>query len=369
MSKLITVKLSDIHSNPFRNLDDWPTLPDKVAEIRASYKDTGGFWDGYMQVRKANPGYEQAFGHHRLVAALEEWGPEHEVQVTLVDLTDEEMFKRMVHENSETYGQRFYYSVMQPIASLVKAYADGKVELDPPGKSVRGPQLQAPSFSTRETKGTKLYNATTVSKYLGWTVQGTRDGDLKASMRVLIALAALELIERKVLSRNNFVSLSVTGAKALVDQVQTAMRTADASASIDIKLRQADLDKATKEGNTTKAEKLTAEITTLEAATEKVIKRAGKSTGNAIAQELVQLDKREDAITQAGEPEPVKTAVVKSATQIAYDLTAKSDNLLRDTDSKWTKVLDATPRAKDALAEVLDNVAARAKLRAAELRL
>jgi ParB-like chromosome segregation protein Spo0J len=73
LAEIRKVKLSSIDSNPFRDEDEWPTLPAKVAEIRQSYRETG-FWDGYLIVRPKGKRYEAAFGHHRLVAAREEYG-------------------------------------------------------------------------------------------------------------------------------------------------------------------------------------------------------------------------------------------------------------------------------------------------------
>jgi ParB-like chromosome segregation protein Spo0J len=70
MAELKRVKIGSIAPNPFRNLDEWPTVRDKVEELKASMEATG-FWDGYMIVRKASKGHEQAFGHHRLVAMRE----------------------------------------------------------------------------------------------------------------------------------------------------------------------------------------------------------------------------------------------------------------------------------------------------------
>lgn len=367
MSKLVSVRIKDILPNPFRDLDEWPTLKDKVEEIKQSYEDTG-FWDGYMIARSKGKQYEQAFGHHRLVAARELWGGEHKLTITVDDLSDDQMFKMMAQENSETYGQKFYLAVMQPIASLVKALADSKVKLEEPEPRQRGYWRLAPSFLVNKDGDPSLsYTATSIARYLSWT-QGSGRDEAKASERVLTALSALELIERKVLKQKDFLPLSTTQAKALVDAVRGRERAEQAQINANVKVRQEALDLAAKQGDTNKAKRLEGEITDLEKEADVKSTRAAKAAGTAIAAEMRELDKRERAIVDAGAPDEASpTRVVKSATKVCYDLTAKAEGALLDTDPKHVKALEATPRAKSAYAEALRRLAKRAMNRAKEL--
>ncbi len=70
-------QLKNIQPNPFRHVDRYPITKEKVEALRESIRTTG-FWDNIV-AREVNGKAEITYGHHRLVALREEYGPDHEV--------------------------------------------------------------------------------------------------------------------------------------------------------------------------------------------------------------------------------------------------------------------------------------------------
>ena len=371
MAEIRRVKLSSIDANPFRNEDEWPTLADKVAEIRESYQATG-FWAGYLIVRRNGKRYEAAFGHHRLVAAKDEFGDDGYIQVTVDDLDDEQMFKRMAAENSETYGQKFYYAVMQPIAALVKAYAEGAVELEKPevsGNGVYKNVRYAPTFkrtTANQISSPNPYNATTVARYLGWTVK-LRSGD-GASERVLTALSALELIEKKVLVSRDLQQLSQTEVQALVRLYGDSSRVEAEAIEDEIERKEEELQAAEEDDDTNKAERIRGQLNKLEgkvskAASQKV-KQAARALGESNVSKVMEEAgyKVEKPVKEAREP--------RSERDEAYGYLSKRESTGREDERGWTATLSFAKRApkfRQELYEELERAIERLKNRRKEL--
>jgi len=366
LAELRRVKLSQIDPNPFRDIAEWPTIKEKVAEIAQSFRETG-FWDGYMSVRAAGSRYEQAFGYHRLVAAKEVWGEDHAITVTVTDLSNDQMAKMMAAENSETYGQRFYYATMQPIASIVKAYAEGWIELEKIEPTTRNLRY-APGFHIGGTVNGTAYTAVSIARYLGWVKFDKVKGSDQAAERVHTALAALELIESRVLNRSDFVHLTATQAKVLVDVTRARIKaeTANTDATIDVKTDA--LKKAESNGDTNKAKTLQASIDDLTAKGERQAAKAGKAAATKALDDIAH-GKSAREIVEGARPksEGTETRAVKSATQVLYDLIAKWENICLETDAKWARSGDASDRAKAAAKTTLLALSERAKNRAEEV--
>ena len=94
-----TVELKNIKSNPFNARKDYAEQP--IDEL-AKEIDKGGFWAGALRGRMKDGKLELAFGHRR-VAALRKLGRK-EVQVEIVELTDEEMAIQGLAENLQRQG-------------------------------------------------------------------------------------------------------------------------------------------------------------------------------------------------------------------------------------------------------------------------
>jgi len=105
VSKIVTVKLSDIDPNPMRRLKEYPYDEAKVAALRQSIRDVG-LWAGVIG-RKHGARVQIAFGHHRIEAARQELGKRAEVQIIVRSLSDKEMVEFMGRENLEDYNANF----------------------------------------------------------------------------------------------------------------------------------------------------------------------------------------------------------------------------------------------------------------------
>jgi hypothetical protein len=97
--KRVKVQLKDLKPNPYKkDIQGGFIDPFTVAQIKESASKTS-FWEQWV-VRKTSNGYELAFGHHRLAAAIELYGPEYEVSVQVEDYSDEQMLIALADENA-----------------------------------------------------------------------------------------------------------------------------------------------------------------------------------------------------------------------------------------------------------------------------
>ena len=95
------IRLGDVRHNPFRKFDEFPLIEKKVAALVNSIQETG-FWDNVLG-RIVVDGVEIAYGHHRIEAARRVYGDDHEIGITIRDLSDIEMLRVMGLENSEDW--------------------------------------------------------------------------------------------------------------------------------------------------------------------------------------------------------------------------------------------------------------------------
>lgn len=91
------VKLRDLHSNPFRNLEKYPVRQERVDGMKQSILDTG-YWKNIL-VRNQNGKVEMAYGHHRKAALVELHGEDHSIDVIVDRMDDSMMLRRMANEN------------------------------------------------------------------------------------------------------------------------------------------------------------------------------------------------------------------------------------------------------------------------------
>lgn len=107
MSNTLTVNLSDIKDNPFRNFDRNPLIFERIESLITSIESTG-FWDNVI-LRKTDSNYELAYGHHRLAAVRKAINPETNKPYTSITvpvriLSDAIMIKMMADENLNQWG-------------------------------------------------------------------------------------------------------------------------------------------------------------------------------------------------------------------------------------------------------------------------
>jgi ParB-like chromosome segregation protein Spo0J len=213
------IKLKELKPNPYRNIDHYPIRKEKVIALRESFRATGGVWPNIV-VRKNGGGVEQAYGHHRAVAAREEFGPNHEIEVIDRKLDDAMMLKMMAHDNMEEYGTSAIV-VMETVKAVVEAFAAGRIKLENPAGAGRGGRRIAPSFKQQEGifgEVENSYNAGTIGKLIGWM-----ETETKAAGKIYIALDALELIEKGVLKEKDFYELSLGQAEVLVKETNATL--------------------------------------------------------------------------------------------------------------------------------------------------
>jgi ParB-like chromosome segregation protein Spo0J len=385
VAELREVKLERIHPNPFRDGQGgnppatWESLEKyyeydekKLKELMDSYA-ANGVWAGIHARQRKDGEYELAFGHHRAEAARRL--KIKNILIILGHYSDDEMLKMMAAENSEEYGHDFALGVMNAVEAVVKAYGEGKVELERP--STVGTHIDAlysaPSFVRGGTRAGPSYTSVTVGRYLGW--MRTED---KSSHRVVTALSALELIEKGALTRGQLKGLGSSQARELVQVTLAAMAKEEALAETQRRFLAEAAAVAAKEGNKNKVEKLKAKLAEHEEHAAKAVLGAGLSMANTVKEFHKTTESFAQAVREAAAdkkvelPKKVERAPVEDITAVD-NYTAYLGELLKDEDPKFAVVLKVAPRYRGRrlmkeLEEALANLARRAILRRRALR-
>jgi hypothetical protein len=207
MRNAMLTKLSDVHPNPYRDPARFPVDQTKIAILRSSIRTTG-FWDNVVG-RCIDGRLERAYGEHRWTAALEEYGPDHEVDLIVKDLSDEMMLRMMAHENMEEFKSDFSVT-METVRAVVMAYGAGQIRLSAPQARTSHVRY-APSFivtTPMGSHGSASYTVGTIEKFLGWNGE-----------RVPRALQALGHIEQGLATEDDFQELNLEQATALLGQI------------------------------------------------------------------------------------------------------------------------------------------------------
>ena len=99
----VVVQLGKLHPNPFKkHILGGKLNEERVARLEESIGQSG-FWDGFA-ARKNGNGYQLAFGHHRLQAAINQLGKEYRTSILVADYDDDQMARMMINENSTAEG-------------------------------------------------------------------------------------------------------------------------------------------------------------------------------------------------------------------------------------------------------------------------
>ena len=210
-----SVRLCDIHSNPFRNMERYPIDKEKVDELKESIRTTG-FWDNVV-CRRVDGKVEQAYGHHRMVAAREVLGEKARIEVPMKDLDDEAMLKIMARENSETWRGSPIIN-METVRAVVTAYAAGKIVLGKVGKDTSKNKIRnAPGFIAGsdgpQVPEDRPYTAESLVPILGWPIHKVWD-----------VLNQLESDERDTVSEETLRGMGLEQAKAVVAEASKTYR-------------------------------------------------------------------------------------------------------------------------------------------------
>jgi ParB-like chromosome segregation protein Spo0J len=189
------LKLKDIKPNPYRNFEIYPIREDKILQLMESIRTTT-FWGGLVG-REKDGKIEIAFGHHRLEALRKMFDPEAEIDITVENLSDEDMMKMMSRENAEEWAC--------PIAAIDDAVKAVRDHLTANRDSLR----KLLSSTADEDKRIRI-GARVIAKFMGKKV-GTVEGSLKR----------LNLIERGEVDRE---ALYLMPSAAAADHFAAAVR-------------------------------------------------------------------------------------------------------------------------------------------------
>lgn len=201
MNQIEKVKVKDLLPNPFRNMDHYRIPEEKIEALIRSFK-TSGVWPTVV-ARKAGNKIEKAFGHARTEAAKRLYGPNHEIEVVIMDLDDETMLRMMADENGELWGTDFLVD-METVEAVINAHVAGKIKLESDGRKLA---------VIHKLRADENYSALGVAKFLGWLKP---NGEVQE--RVGVAVRGLELIKEGVLGIEEFEGLGKKGALALVKE-------------------------------------------------------------------------------------------------------------------------------------------------------
>ena len=211
MNKQIAIK--DILPNPFRNIEHYKINEKKVEHLIKSFETTG-VWPVIIGRQTSNGKIELAFGHHRKEAARQLYGDDHEIEVIVAKLDDEQMLKYMANENQHEFATSFA-TEMETTQAVVKAFADDKIKLDKPeAGSLKN--RYAPKFSISQpakSDSDHAYTAVTVGKFLGWL-----QPNKAPQRRIYTSIAALELIEEGYLKLSQLEDQTVESCRRIIQE-------------------------------------------------------------------------------------------------------------------------------------------------------
>jgi len=193
------IPLNKIDPNPFRDMEHYPVIREKVDTLIANYRDTG-FW-GNVVGREVNGRVQFAYGHHRLVALHEHYGEKSRqpVGVIIQKLSDEQMLKLMIQENDEAFGSNAAVDI-ESVRAVVLAHAKKPIkQLVEVPKDTRKSYLRcAPSFKVGDVgrNPSHVYTAQTLAEFCGWLKPSG-----KPKSKVLTALDTLAAEESGLLTK------------------------------------------------------------------------------------------------------------------------------------------------------------------------
>ena len=210
MNQIEQIKIRDLMPNPFRRIEEYRIPEEKIEALIRSFK-TSGFWPTVI-ARRFGTGWQQAFGHARVAAGKKLFGPDHEIDVVVMKLTDEEMLRMMADENGELWGTDFLVD-METVQAVIDAHQTGKIRLESPNAGKRRVIVRA------NGNNTPPYTALGIGNFLGWVLS---NGVVQA--KVETALHALDYIKEGALDVSDFAGLGNKQAQALIQQTSRIKR-------------------------------------------------------------------------------------------------------------------------------------------------
>jgi hypothetical protein len=155
-----------------------------------------------------------------------EYDEQHEIDLNLKHLSDEDMLRVMADENAEEWTTNATNHNIETVRAVVQAFAAGKISLELPNERTNASHIRnAPYFThaadAPPARAQHPYTAQTVAKFLGWV-----KSDGEAQSRVRDALAALELIEAGLIPEGAFAELTTKQAGAVIAEARQSSKSA-----------------------------------------------------------------------------------------------------------------------------------------------
>lgn len=239
-----SVQISKLLPNPYRNVDEYPLIKEKIDKLRGNFQSTG-FW-GNIVARPVAGGYEIAYGHHRLEALKQEYGGRKKVEVIIRELSNDDMLKMMVQENDEEFQTNAFVE-MENVEQTLKAAAVGEITLPPIGKNASKSKLRnCPALA-----GQFEYSEQQVAEFLGWTKSHGPRGS-QPNERCKVAFAMLDAVSEGLITRKQLIGMKRQAAHEIVKEAIKTKREVESVA----KEKEAEAKIAEKEGDKSAAARL-----------------------------------------------------------------------------------------------------------------
>ena len=205
------IRVKSIHPNPYRDMANYTISPEKVEALKESIEYTG-FWDNIIcrdhPENGHSPGYQLAYGHHRL-AALKELGID-EIDIPVKDLDDATMLRIMANENMEEWSMTA--SVVNETVKAVRDFLNKEISKEVPDPALMD-SLALNGRGSLEQARNQGVGQTTILKFLGshWK-----------QWRIQAALQQLDAIDAGDIDKEALESLKTTEvANAFTKAVKT----------------------------------------------------------------------------------------------------------------------------------------------------
>ncbi len=269
-------KLRNVRPNPFRDIDNYPIRRDKVDALKASMESTD-FWNNLNGrcIKKSPTTIEIAYGHHRLAALKEIYGPNHEIDIITKNHSDGVMLKMMAAENLQEW-QSDSSVTQETIRTTIRALGEGRITIPNTNPTYVGRSLRyAPSYAVgvrpKDSPGVE-YTAASIAEFLGFNTRTVEQ-----------SLTALEIIERGSIRAKEYKGITDTAARYLNAGVNTLESAARKG-----------VEKATATGRKEHAKRIEANLKSAKTEFARQIKERGGSAGD-VARRLAKTLNLEDA--------------------------------------------------------------------------
>lgn len=236
-SMLKTIPLSKIDANPFRRLNEYPIIREKIDALKESIQSTG-FW-GNIVARPVGDRFQIAYGHHRLVALKE--SKTKQVEVIVRQLSNEQMIQIMARENMEEWGTSAWVE-LETIRSVIDAYGRGEIELPKVPKNTDTKVIRQAGQATVPLP----YTQATVAEFLGWTRKSGKD--TRPNYACEQAFRALDMIDAGFIRERDLKGLGRAQMAALIDgqwRIYSANKSQAEAQMADAKRKERAAEKAT----------------------------------------------------------------------------------------------------------------------------